>query len=158
VLNTHKSGEIRQLHGALMDVVGTINRPQPDLALIKEAGISLDRALFPLLVIVERRGPIGVVDLADSVGRDHSTVSRQIAKMEGLGLVVRHPGKTDRRVREALVTKKGKAMTDAIDAARERLAATLLRDWSVQDLQTLARLMRRFADDLSKRPARFVKG
>jgi hypothetical protein len=39
-------------------------------------------------------------------------------------------------------------MTDALDAARERIAATLLADWSKQDLQDLARLMRRFADDL----------
>jgi hypothetical protein len=39
-------------------------------------------------------------------------------------------------------------MTDALDAARERLASILLANWRKRDLRELARLMRRFADDL----------
>src|SRR5579862_6174719 len=82
------SKEIRHLHHALIDLVGMMNRPQRDTALIREAGISLDRALFPLLVGIERKGPIGVGELADRVGRDYTTVSRQVAKLESLKLVV----------------------------------------------------------------------
>jgi DNA-binding MarR family transcriptional regulator len=140
--------EIRQLHNSLIDLVGMMNRPQRDVALIREAGISLDRALFPLLVGIERKGPIGVGELADRVGRDYTTVSRQVAKLESLGLVARRQSKGDNRVREATITAKGRAMTDALDAARERLASTLLADWNKKDLQQLARLLRRFADDL----------
>ncbi len=140
--------EIRRLHHALIDLVGMINQPQRDIALIREAGISLDRALFPLLVGIERRGPIGVGELADLVARDYTTVSRQLAKLESLRLVARRPCKGDGRVREATITAKGRAMTDSLDAARERLASVLLADWSKKDLQDLARLMRRFADDL----------
>src|SRR5579862_3526563 len=115
------SKEIRHLHHALIDLVGMMNRPQRDTALIREAGISLDRALFPLLVGIERLGPIGVVDLADRVGRDYTTVSRQVAKLDSLGLVERQAGAADRRIREAVVTPKGKAMTNAVDVARERI-------------------------------------
>jgi len=140
--------EVRQLHNTLIDLVGMMNRPQRDTALIQEAGISIDRALFPLLVGIERKGPIGVVELADLAGRDYTTVSRQVAKLESLGLVSRKPSKADKRVREALITVKGRGMTDALDTARERLAAQLLANWSKKDLQDLARLMRRFADDL----------
>jgi hypothetical protein len=43
-------------------------------------------------------------------------------------------------------------MTSAIDAARERMAATLFAKWSKGDLQDLTRLMRRFADDLQSLP------
>jgi DNA-binding MarR family transcriptional regulator len=125
-----------------------MNRPQRDTALIREAGISLDRALFPLLIGIERKGPIGVGELADGVGRDHTTVSRQVAKLESLGLITRRASKSDRRVYEATITAKGRAMTDALDAARERIASMLLADWSKKDLQDLARLMRRFVDDL----------
>jgi DNA-binding MarR family transcriptional regulator len=142
------SKEIRQLHNALIDLLGMMNRPQRDTALIQEAGISLDRALFPLLVGIERKGPIGVGELADLVGRDYTTVSRQAAKLESAGLVARHASKGDKRVREAAITAKGRAMTDALDAARERLASMLLADWSKKDLQDLARLMRRFVNDL----------
>lgn len=87
--NTHIGKQLRDLHGALIDIVSVMNRPQRDEAMVKEAGISLDRALFPLLVMVERLGPIGVVDLADRVGRDYTTVSRQVAKLDSLGLVER---------------------------------------------------------------------
>jgi DNA-binding MarR family transcriptional regulator len=140
--------EIRQLHRALVDLVGLMNRPQRDSALLQEAGVSLDRALFPLLIVIERKGPIGVVELAELVGRDYTTVSRQVTKLDGLGLINRHLSKTDNRVREAVITAKGKEVTSAIDAARERLAAVLFAKWSKRDLQDLARLMRRFADDL----------
>jgi DNA-binding MarR family transcriptional regulator len=142
------SKEIRQLHRSLIDLIGMMNRPQRDTALIREAGIVLDRALFPLLVGIERKGPIGVGELADGVGRDYTTVSRQVAKLESLRLIARRASKGDKRVNEATITANGRAMTDALDAARERIATTVLASWSKQDLQHLARLMRRFADDL----------
>lgn len=46
-----------------------------------------------------------VGELADSVGRDYTTVSRQVAKLESLGLIARRAGKTDRGVTEAVVTE-----------------------------------------------------
>ncbi len=79
VQNTHISDQLRALRGAVLDIMNFMNRPHNDEALIAEAAIPLDRALFPLLVGIERFGPIGVVDLADRVGRDYTTVSRQLA-------------------------------------------------------------------------------
>jgi DNA-binding MarR family transcriptional regulator len=154
VRNTHISTVLRPLHEALIDVVGFFNRPQNDAMLLREAGVSLDRALFPLLVLIQRRGPLGVGELADRVGRDYTTVSRQLAKLENLGLVARSPGKTDRRVTEAVVTEKGQAMSEMLDAARERLASIAFADWSEQDLQDLTRLLRRFADNLTQGPGK----
>jgi DNA-binding MarR family transcriptional regulator len=153
VQNTHISRRVlRLLHEALIDVVGFFNRPQNDVILLREAGVSLDRALFPLLALIERRGPLGVGELADRVGRDYTTVSRQVAKLENLGLVARRAGKTDRRVTEAVVTDKGQAMSEMLDAARERLAGVALSSWSERDLRDLARLLRRFADNLMQGP------
>ena len=149
--NTPKSDLLSNLHGSLIDIVGVMNRPQGDQAIIQEAGIALDRALFALLVLTDRRGPIGVVDLADRIGRDYTTVSRQMAKLEQLGLVERRAG-ADRRVREAVVTPAGKAMNDAIDDARERIAVRVLDAWNGKDLAQLTRLLRRFADALIAAP------
>jgi DNA-binding MarR family transcriptional regulator len=146
------SREVRQLHNTLLDLAGFLNRPQRDAALLSEAGISLDRALFPLLVVIERKGPIGVVDLADFVGRDYTTVSRQTAKLAKLGLIDRRPSRTDSRVRELTIAPHGKQLTRALDAARDRLAATAFKQWSKRDLRTLARLLRRFASDLHALP------
>jgi DNA-binding MarR family transcriptional regulator len=146
VQNTHISDQLRQLHAALLDIVSVMNRPQRDEVLIKEAGIPLDRALFPLLVGIERFGPIGVVELADRVGRDYTTVSRQVAKLESLGLVNRQGSAADRRVREAVATPKGKAMTDRVDAARDRIGRAIFKTWDTHDIEELVRLMRKFAD------------
>ncbi|MFA6032436.1 MAG: MarR family winged helix-turn-helix transcriptional regulator [Myxococcota bacterium] len=152
VQNTHITAQLRQLHGAVLDIVGLMNRPQRDELLIRAAGIPLDRALFPLLVGIERFGPIGVVDLADRVGRDYTTVSRQVAKLESLDLVQRRPGAADRRVREAAISPKGKAMTDLVDTARERIGLAIFETWDPQDIDELVRLMRKFADALGELP------
>lgn len=146
VHNTHIFEQMRELHGALLDIVSAMNRPQRDEALIKEAGIPLDRALFPLLVGIERFGPIGVVEMADRVGRDYTTVSRQVAKLEALGLIERRSSTRDRRVREAAISAKGKAMTDLVDAARERIGRAIFQAWEEQEIDDLVRLMRKFAD------------
>jgi DNA-binding MarR family transcriptional regulator len=150
VHNTHDPAILRGLYTAMIDVVDEINRPRRDDRLINEAGIPLDRALFPLLARIGRFGPIGVVDLADRVGRDHTTISRQMAKLEELGLIERRPSAADGRVREAIVSAKGQAMVDALNAARYRLANRILASWTDAELDTLQRLLRRFADDLMR--------
>ena len=123
-----------------------MNRPQRDETLMKEAGIRLDRALFPLLVGIERYGPIGVVEMADRIGRDYTTISRQVAKLESLGLAQRQESAADRRVREAVITPKGKAMTDLVDAAREQIGRAVFQTWEPREFDELVRLMRKFAD------------
>jgi DNA-binding MarR family transcriptional regulator len=152
VQNTHMSDQLRALHGAVLDIVAVMNRPQNDEAMIKAAAIPLDRALFPLLVGIERFGPIGVVELADRVGRDYTTVSRQVAKLESLGLAQRRAAAADRRVREAVVTRKGKAMTDAVDAARDRMGRAIFEKWDAREMDELVRLMRKFANALHEQP------
>jgi len=152
VQNTHIGETLRQLHGALIDVVTMMNMPQRDETLIREAGIALDRALFPLLVLIGRFGPIGVVELANRLGRDYTTVSRQAARLESLGLAKRQPHAADRRVRASVVTAKGRAAIERLDAARERIGRAVLAEWDPLEIDALARLMRKFADAILEEP------
>jgi len=138
--------EIRMLHGALVDLVGIMNQPQRDAAMVREAGINLDSTLFSLLVGIDRLGPVGVMELADRTGRDYTTVSRQVSKLQAQELIVRRPSPADARVNEALTTDKGRQMVAAIDVARNRIVTDMLADWSDEDVQRLALLMRRLAD------------
>lgn len=158
VHNAHISRLLPELHRSLIDMVGAMNEPERDGAMLEAAGLKLERALFPLLVLVERLGPIGVVELAGRVGRDYTTVSRQVARLEEHGLVTRNAGQADRRVREAAITPAGKAATDAVDAAREKMAMTLFGDWSTQDFDDLVRLLRKFADGINAPPADLPPG
>ena len=152
VHDTHILTALPELHRSLIDIVSVMNRPERDAAMLEKAGLTLERALFPLLFLIERLGPIGVVDLAGRAGRDYTTVSRQVARLEELGLVKRRASVTDRRAREAVITTQGKAATDAVDAARARMALALFRNWSGGDLDELVRLLRRLADELDEAP------
>jgi DNA-binding MarR family transcriptional regulator len=145
----YNTRNLDRLGSALVDLIGFLNSPQRDDALLREAGVSLDRALFPLLVGLGRLGPLGVAELADRVGRDHSTVSRQLGKLEGLDLIERCDGGADRRRRAAQLTLGGGAVVQAIALARRRLLARALADWSEADRTALADLSRRFADALT---------
>jgi DNA-binding MarR family transcriptional regulator len=142
--------DLRQLYHALFDLHAIMNRPQPGLVLMREAGISLDRALFMLLARIERRGPIGVVELAEVSGRDYTTVSRQVAKLESLGLASRRTGTVDRRMREVAVTPEGLAMTGEVDRVRENLLTAILATWSPSEMRELARLSRRLIDAIAR--------
>ena len=143
---TPDSDTLRRLHDAVLDIVAVINRPDRDERLIREAGIRLDRALFPLLVLTERFGPIGVVDLAGRVGRDHSTVSRQAAKLVQLGLVERRERATDRRLRELHATL-GRAQYDPADRRCAGAARPARLGWLVR---ASGRRLRRLAPTLRR--------
>jgi DNA-binding MarR family transcriptional regulator len=149
VQHAHIKALLPELHRSLIDIASMMNRPERDAELLDKAGLSLERALFPLLVLVEKLGPIGVVDLASRVGRDYTTVSRQVARLEALGLVDRRPSAADKRVREAVITPHGKAATDAVDAAREEMALAMFRNWRRQDFDDLARVMRMLVETMS---------
>lgn len=142
------SSQLKDLHRSLIEIVGELHRPQRDEYMVRAAGISLEGVLFPLLVSVERLGPIGLVELADRLGRDYTTVSRQVTKLEELGLVKREENTVDRRVRKVAITPPGKTMTNRIDAARERFARAIFDSWEPQDVEALMRLMRKLADAL----------
>ncbi|MDX6888846.1 MarR family winged helix-turn-helix transcriptional regulator, partial [Klebsiella pneumoniae] len=77
----HNDYDITDFHGARLDIISVMNQPLRDEQILQEAGVQLDQMLFPLLVAVGRHGPGGVVELAEQLGRDYTTVSRQVKKL-----------------------------------------------------------------------------
>ena len=134
-----------ELAGALLDLMNRMNSPRQDELLLKEAGVAIDRALFPLLARIGRNGFISVVELAEQVDRDPSTISRQVAKLEQMELVTRRPGSQDQRVKEAAITPEGQRILAQITTARRRLLKGFLVGWSAADRQNLPRLIGRLA-------------
>jgi DNA-binding MarR family transcriptional regulator len=143
----HNTHNVDVIASAVLDLLGMLNSPQRDDILLGEAGVTIDRALFPLLVRLGN-GRASVAELADKVGRDYTTVSRQLAKLEELELVERADGEGDRRRREATLSADGKRMVRAISAARRRLLSRVLEQWSESDKSALAKFIRRFADEM----------
>lgn len=109
-----------------------------------EAGLTFDPAFMPLLVRLGAAGEAGVVELAGKLGRDHSTISRQMTKLEKAGLLERLGSQSDGRVRSARLTTCGIHAFEALGAARRRLLDRVLADWPDSDREALGRLLFRF--------------
>lgn len=68
---------------------------------------------FVLLAVTSFEGPISITALADQLGTDRTTLTRNLSLVERQGLVRREAGE-DARVRNIVLTAKGR---QAIDAA-----------------------------------------
>jgi DNA-binding MarR family transcriptional regulator len=136
---------LKALHEALLQIVNVINRPQGDNLILTRAGVSLDTALFPLLVRVSMQRNITIGELADQVGRDYSTLSRQVTRLQALGLVHSELSETDRRQRLLSVTAAGKTTLKKIDRARSAVMNEALDGWSEAEITELARMTTRLA-------------
>ena len=138
-----------ELHAVLLELNGYMNRPDVDQAFLARAGVKLDRALFPLLTRIGLAHPIGVVELANLVGRDHSVVSRQVAKLEALSLVERQPANGDQRIRLLSPSAAGRKMLNQFSATRRRFLDERLAGWTDEERSTLLELLRRFSATIS---------
>ena len=148
--DAHNDYDITDFHGALLDIISVMNQPLRDEQILQAAGIQLEQMLFPLLVAVGRYGPVGVVELADHLGRDYTTVSRQVKKLEAQGLACKQPNRHDRRISEVTLSASGQQMIDSIAVARRRLMNQVLAQWPEDEVQALFRLTRKYADSLQK--------
>jgi DNA-binding MarR family transcriptional regulator len=134
-----------------LQIVSVLNRPQGDNVILTRAGVSMDTALFPLLVRVAMQHNLTIGSLADQVARDYSTVSRQITRLLDLGLVTSEPSGTDRRQRVLSVTTAGKNTLKKIDRARNSVMSEALDGWSQDEITELARMTTRLAAAMQPR-------
>jgi DNA-binding MarR family transcriptional regulator len=91
------------------------------------------------------------VELADSLGRDYTTVSRQVKKLEAQGLALKQPNAHDRRISEVTLSEQGKTVIERIAVARTRLMNQVLAEWAEEEVAALFRLTRKYADSLQRK-------
>jgi DNA-binding MarR family transcriptional regulator len=137
-----------ELHAAVLSLADFINRSDVDARLLVESGVTLDRALFPLLSRIGAAGEIGTVALSNLVGRDHSTVSRQVAKLEKIGLVCRVPCTKDARIKHLTPTGKGNALLDKVRVVRRRIMENHFCGWRNHERDALIRLLQKLVIEL----------
>lgn len=154
--DTQRAQHFAALASAFSDLTAHLNQAMLHNRVLEEVGVALDAALARLLVAVHRHGPIGVVDLSDRSGRDHTTVSRQAAKLFELGLVERRENPRDRRVSKLAATASGARMARELAIAHQNVVLPVLDGWSEGDLAELTRLMRRLANDVAQLRAALV--
>ena len=83
-------------------------------ALLRQMGLHPGQELL-LMHLYDRDGQTQS-ELLESIGLDHSTVSKTLRRMQDAGLLVREPAEHDRRVMVVRLTDKGRAMREPIAA------------------------------------------
>jgi DNA-binding MarR family transcriptional regulator len=119
----------------------------------KEA-VLLDRAAYLLLGELERRGPLGIANLAEAFQIDISTASRQISMLESKRLVTRQADPTDGRVSVLRITTWGRSQYQATRTARLALFEAILVDWTTEDRLEFAAYLMRFNQAIRQRAGR----
>ena len=114
----------------------------------------LDLASYAVLVTIRELreslpGGVRAADVAEALRLHKSTMSRNIAVLESLGLLERVPDPDDARARLLAITPTGdQSLAVALEGRRQRVAETL-RPWTAGDVRDLARLLARLNDDLA---------
>src|SRR5262245_11294579 len=109
------------------------------------AGVDLDLPSFHLLRRLGDSGPARASDLAQLVCLDLSTVSRQVASLEHVGLVERRPDPQDGRASLLLLSSRGRRVSDRLSEARRTMFAEVLAEWPEDDVEQFGDLLSRFA-------------
>ncbi len=104
----------------------------------------LDAAEYTLLSALLETGDTRAADLASLFALDKSTVSRQLAEVEAMGLVERRADPLDGRVRVIRLTDVGRERVQAVRERRREWLRGSLQGWSTDELEALARLLESF--------------
>ena len=111
----------------------------------------LDGPAFGLLMRLREHERARPSALAEAMGVDLSTVSRQIAGMEAAGWVVRERDARDGRASLVAVTATGRDILDRSLEARGRQLGELLGTWTEDERRQLAALLGRLNHTIEER-------
>ncbi|WP_328222989.1 MarR family winged helix-turn-helix transcriptional regulator [Streptomyces sp. NBC_00104] len=88
-------------------------------------------------------------ELLESVGLDHSTVSKSLRRMQDAGLLVREPAAHDRRVMVVHLTDKGRALREPLAAMWRALERTSALNLSAQQAESFVRIAYAITDAIN---------
>ncbi len=111
----------------------------------QRSNLKLDRSAISILGVLKLRGPIRTSDLAEILALDRSTVSRQVAAAEALGLITREGDERDARAAMLSMTDEGRAKQQKLNHAWHAITMELVADWSFADQMEIARLLGKLA-------------
>ncbi|GIG40460.1 MarR family winged helix-turn-helix transcriptional regulator [Cellulomonas phragmiteti] len=116
----------------------------------------LDASAYLLLATVARTPGTRTSDLADLLGVGRGTMSRQVTRLERLGLLARRADPHDSRSQPLVLTDEGERRLAHARTGRQEYMRRSLDAWRAEELTQLADLLGRLNDDLvrhAERPA-----
>ncbi|GAA3853828.1 hypothetical protein GCM10023084_05090 [Streptomyces lacrimifluminis] len=106
-------------------------------AMLREMDLHPGQELL-LMHLLDRDGQTQS-ELLESVGLDHSTVSKSLRRMQDAGLLIREPAEHDRRVMVVHLTDKGRALREPLAAMWRALEETSALNLSAQQAESFVR-------------------
>jgi DNA-binding MarR family transcriptional regulator len=103
----------------------------------------LERAHYLVLRLIETDGPQPAAAIAHRLLLDDSTVTRQVAEMERLGLIERHPNPADRRSVIVVATRRGHDQSRRMHELRLKRIEAMVAAWPVRERAEFARALER---------------
>lgn len=104
----------------------------------------LAAASFSLLRSLHDDGPRRSSELAEMFAIDKGAVSRQVSRLEALGLVERAPDPIDGRAHQLSLTAHGRDRLAEVTRRRREWYDERLSDWSSTEIAELARQLSRY--------------
>lgn len=145
--DTHETPAILALERPIAFLVRRLEANQ------RRRNYPLERAHYLLLLMLEEQEPQSSGTLAEQLGLDSSTVTRQINVMLRHELITRTPDPHDRRGGLLYLTDHGRQQLDQMRKLRRESARELFADWDEPSRAELARLLERLNNTIEQRVA-----
>jgi DNA-binding MarR family transcriptional regulator len=100
---------------------------------------------FHLLKLISLNGSHQVGEVAQFLGVSPPAATKNIDKLEGLGLVARSPSTDDRRATLLASSRKGRNLVKRYEALKEERLEPVLDGFNKKELGQLTRLLERFS-------------
>jgi DNA-binding MarR family transcriptional regulator len=109
----------------------------------------LDRAGYLLLRTLDETGPLSIHSLAERVGLDGSTVTRQVATLLRDGLAERRVDPGDRRSCQVTPSDRGRRLMGEVQRRRTERFEELLTGWTEAECADLGRILAKLNRSIS---------
>lgn len=109
----------------------------------------LDSTSYALMLQLHDTGPARAAELAERAGLDKSTISRQLTRLSGLGLIERLADPADGRARIVRLTDLGQQRLDEVRTDRRRRLRARIATWPTPEVRSLSAMLSRLNDDLN---------
>ena len=116
---------------------------------LDDAGIDMSAEEISILtVLAHLDGPERMKPLSEKLGRDATTVSRQVAGLEEAGLVERSPCPDDGRATVVTITKAGSKLVEQTTPLILALRGRAMKGISKAEAKTLGNVLSRMLNNL----------
>jgi len=128
----------RMLLRSLTHLMARWSSSATQASVAEAAGVAVDSADIPPLYMLGLGGPMRAAELATSLHVSRPTMSKQLARLQGAGLITREADPADGRAVIVRLSTAGAEANERLVAEGHRMIQRALRDWSAEDASAFA--------------------